>query len=166
MDCFPASSPLIDRLYENGVNTDYKTVMEVTPTVTHPSAGYEKISDASRIEQPRRVPVLPGFLQLIAPRAAPVPSRIGTVSAASGCYPLQRQLDLFQVMLVMPRNLVEFGFQGANAGFAVHILEVSVGLVVQPRVVDHPRPDRVEDLPGELERHVRIVQGFRPCSLI
>src|SRR5215467_13290954 len=88
MDCFPASSPLIDRLYENGVNTDYKTVMEVTPTVTHPSAGYEKISDASRIEQPRRVPVLPGFLPLIAPRAAPVPSRIGTVSRGFRLLPL------------------------------------------------------------------------------
>src|SRR5262249_37332370 len=133
MDCFSCVFAPDLPIYENGVYTDYKTVMEVTPKSECWGCATWKGPDASRIAQPSRVPLLPSASARPSSGCAR-PSRVGPASPASGCNPFQRQLDLFQVMLVMPGDLVEFGFQCAHAGFTVHILEMSIRLVVQPRV--------------------------------
>src|SRR5436190_19332947 len=76
------------------------------------------------------------------------------------------QPDLTQVMFVMSGDLLEFIPQRAHAVDTMHPLKVAAPLIVHTRIVDDGVAHRRIDLPGEVQRHARIVESLRPRILI
>jgi hypothetical protein len=70
------------------------------------------------------------------------------------------------MMLIMSGGLVEFIPQRAYAVDTVHELEVAAPLIVHTGIVDDCVANRFEYLPGDVERHPRIVEPLRPRILI
>src|SRR5882757_808346 len=78
----------------------------------------------------------------------------------------KRQPDLAQVMFVVHGDLLEFLPQRAHAVYAMHELEMAAALIVHARIVDDGVANRFIYLPGEIERHARIVETPSPGILI
>jgi len=83
-----------------------------------------------------------------------------------GGWAAKRQPDLTQMMFIVSGDLVEFIPQRAHAVYTMHPLEVTTTLVVHPRVIDDSVANRFEDLAGEIERHLRVIESLRPRILI
>src|ERR1051326_213008 len=79
---------------------------------------------------------------------------------------LQGAFDLLQMLLIMPGHLVELLFQGAHAGFAVHVLPAPVFFVVNARMINKPGSHRVIHVAGKLERHLRVIERDGPRILV
>jgi hypothetical protein len=69
-------------------------------------------------------------------------------------------------MLIMRGDLVEFVLQGPHPHDTVHELEMTLRLVVPAGVVDDGAANRFVYPPGEVERHLRIVEALGPGILI
>ena len=78
----------------------------------------------------------------------------------------KRQPDLTQVMFIMSGDLVEFIPQRAHAIYTMHELKVATPLIVHASIIDYCVANRFVDVPGDVERHLRIVQSLRPGILI
>ena len=70
------------------------------------------------------------------------------------------------MMLVVRRHLVELLLERSHAGDAVDELQVSLLLVVPPRVVDDGIANRVIDPPRKVEWHLGVIQAAGPGILI
>src|SRR5215213_7301396 len=88
-----------------------------------------------------------------------------SVSSALGAA-LQGQPELRQMMLVVRCHLVELLLERSHAGDAVDELQVSLLLVVPPRVVDDGIANRVIDPPRKVEWHLVVIQAAGPGILI
>jgi hypothetical protein len=69
-------------------------------------------------------------------------------------------------MLIMTGGLVEFIPQRAHAIYTMHELKVATPLIVHASIIDDCVANRFVDMPGDVERHLRIVQSLRPGILI
>ena len=70
------------------------------------------------------------------------------------------------MMLVVRRDLVELILECSHPGDAVDKLQVPLGLVVPPGVIDDSIADRLIDSARELERHLGVIQAAGPGILI
>jgi hypothetical protein len=70
------------------------------------------------------------------------------------------------MMLVMSGGLVEFVFQRAHAVHAVDELEVPTPLIVQPGIMNDGVTNRLVYVPGDVQRHARVVEPLGPGILI
>ena len=69
-------------------------------------------------------------------------------------------------MLIMSGCFVEFIPQRAHAVYTVHELKVATPLIVRGSVKDDCVANGFIYMPGDVERHLRIVQSLRPGILI
>ena len=66
----------------------------------------------------------------------------------------------------MSGGLVEFIPQRAHAIHTVHELQVATPFIVHASIIDDCVTNRFVDMPGDVERHVRIVESLRPGILV
>ncbi|HXM37991.1 MAG TPA: hypothetical protein VN908_04940 [Gemmatimonadales bacterium] len=78
----------------------------------------------------------------------------------------KRQPDLTQVMFIMSGGGVEFIPQRAHAIYTMHELKVATPLIVHAGIIDDCAANRFVDMPGDIERHLRIIESLRPGILI
>ena len=66
----------------------------------------------------------------------------------------------------MSGDVVEFISQRAHAVYTMHELQMAAPLIVHPGIIDDCVANRFVYLPGDVERHLRIVESLRPRILI
>src|SRR6266849_7103860 len=90
--------------------------------------------------------------------------------AAGGCgltgWATKRQPDLTQMMFIMSGDLVEFVPQRAHPVYTMHELQVAAPIIVHAGIIDDCVANRLVYLPGDIERHPRIVESLRPRILV
>ncbi len=69
-------------------------------------------------------------------------------------------------MFIMSGDLVKLIPQRAHAVYTVHPLQMATPLIVHSGIVDDCVANRFVYLPGDMERHLRIVESLRPRILI
>ena len=69
-------------------------------------------------------------------------------------------------MFIMSGGLVEFIPQRAHAVYTMHELQVATPLIVRASIIDDGVASRFVDVPGDVERHLRIVESLRPGILV
>ena len=69
-------------------------------------------------------------------------------------------------MFIMSGGLVEFIPQRAHAVYTMDELKVATPLIVHASIIDDCVANRFVYMPGDVERHLRIVQPLRPGILI
>src|SRR5687768_14137201 len=77
-----------------------------------------------------------------------------------------RDSDLFEMVLVVRRHLVQFILQRPHAGHAVDEFEMTVLLVVLPRVIDIAGAHRLVDAARHLERNSGVIETFGEGILV
>lgn len=93
-------------------------------------------------------------------------TRADSFRRALGGWAAKRQSDLSQVMFIMSGDLVEFIPQRAYAVYTMHELQMATPLIVHAGIIDDCVANRFVYLPGDIERHLRIVKSLRPRVLI